>query len=124
MTYANSYLETEVLAATRVELVRILYRSALEAVALARRHLAAGAIRERSRQITKAWEILAELTRSLDHMQGGELSRSLGDLYAYMQSRLIEANAEQRDAPLAEVEGLLKTLAEAWNMLPDVDCSY
>ncbi len=122
MAYANRY-ETEVLGATRVELVRILYRTAIEATIQARRHLKAGEIRERSRQITKVWEILAELNRSLDHMQAAELSRSLGELYGYMQNRLLEANSKQIDEPLAEVERLLNTLAEAWNLLPEIDAT-
>jgi len=123
MAYANAY-QHEVLGATRVELVRILYRSAIDAVAQARRHLKAGQIRERSRQITKAWDILGELARSLDQMQGGELTRSLHELYAYLQNRLLEANAEQSDDLLAEAEMLLNTLAEAWNEVPDIDCTY
>src|SRR5579885_1541308 len=123
MAYANSYLEDTIHGATRIELVRILYRSAIEAVIQARRHLKNGEIRERSRQI-KAWEILAELTRSLDHAQGGGLSRALSELYTYMQSRLLEANARQADAPLADVEKLLATLAEAWNLLPELENTY
>ena len=31
-----------------------------------------------------------------------------------MQSRLLDANMQQSDAPLAEVLGLLSTLSEAW----------
>ena len=31
-----------------------------------------------------------------------------------MRSRLVAANVRQQDAPLAEVESLLKTLAEGW----------
>jgi flagellar protein FliS len=111
-------LQTEVLTSDPLKLVCMLYRAAIEAVAAARRHLQAGAIRERSRQITKIMEILAELTRSLDMQQGGEISRSLADLYTYMQGRLMAANVKQIDAPLAEVERLLGTLLEAWSALP------
>jgi flagellar protein FliS len=121
MAYANSYLESEVLGATRIELVRKLYRSAIDATAQARRCLETGQIRERSRQITKAWEILAELTQSLNHMEGGELSRSLAELYAYLQNRLLEANSKQSVEPLIDVERLLNTLTEAWNQLPDIE---
>ena len=124
MAYADSYLESKVLGATRVELVRILYRSAIESVGQARQHMQRGDVRARWRHITKAWDILAELNRAIDHMQGGELSRSLSELYAYMQHRLIEANTRQSEDPLVEVERLLHTLAEAWNLLPDVDCTY
>ena len=119
MTYSinNKYLENEVLAADPLKLVVILYRAALEAVGAARRHLSAGAISERSRQITRAWEMISELLRTLDPARGGEIARSLADLYGYMQTRLIEANSAQSDAPLAEVETLLTTLLEAWRSL-------
>jgi flagellar protein FliS len=50
----------------------------------------------------------------LDHERGGEISQRLGLLYDYMQRRLLEANMQQSDAPLAEVLGLLSTLSEAW----------
>jgi flagellar protein FliS len=91
-----------------------LYRGAIEATGAARRHLASGAIRERSLQIMKAWRILHELGQSLDHQRGGEISPALARLYAYMQTRLIEANTRQADGPLAEVESLLGKLCEAW----------
>ena len=113
-TNHDKYLEAEVLGADPVKLVRLLYRGATEAVVAARKHLAAGEIRQRSRQITKSWGILYELSLSLDQERGGEISRSLAGLYAYMQNRLLEANLKQTDAPLAEVQSLLATLGEAW----------
>ena len=114
-TVHGAYLEAEILSADPVKLVTILYRAAIEAVGAARQHLKAGFIRERSRRITKASEIIHELRRSLDHNQGGEISRSLAELYEYMQTRLIEANTKQIDPPLAEVEKLLSTLLDAWH---------
>jgi flagellar protein FliS len=113
-TVHDRYLEAEVLSADPVKLVRLLYRGGIEAVRNARRHLAQGAIRERSRQINKAWEILLELAVSLNREQGGEISHRLAALYSYMQERLIEANTRQADAPLQEVEALLVSLSEAW----------
>jgi flagellar protein FliS len=107
------YLEAEVLSADPVGLVNLLYRGALDAIGAARRHLAEGRIGERSWQVTRAWEIVQELSRALD-TRAGELSRNLAEIYAYIQQRLLEANAGQADAPLAEVERLLATLAEAW----------
>lgn len=117
MAFASHYLEAEVHGADPMQLVRILYRGAGESVAAARRHLAAGAIRERSRAVVKAWGLVGELSRSLDREHGGELSRSLAELYAYMQTRLMEANASQSEAPLIEVERLLGILGEAWTLL-------
>src|SRR5580704_14542782 len=91
----EKYLENEILGADPLKLVRALYRGAIDAIALARVHLRKGAIRERSRQITKALQIVHELLRSLDHTVGASISRPLAELYVYMTHRLIEANAKQ-----------------------------
>jgi flagellar protein FliS len=115
MAYSNygKYLETEVFSADPVRLVCMLYRGAIDATSAARRHLKDRQIRERSREIMRALEILRELSRSLDP-QYEQISRPLRDLYVYTQTRLIEANAKQIDQPLAEVEQLLSTLLEGW----------
>jgi flagellar protein FliS len=110
----NSYLENKILSADAVELVQILYQSALEAVENARRSLQQGEIAARSKQIGKACVILTELTISLNHDAGGDLSRTLADLYDYMRRRLLEANFKQIEPPLAEVSKLLATLLEGW----------
>jgi flagellar protein FliS len=115
MTYSNyrMYLETEVHSADPIKQVCLLYGGAMEATRAARRHLKKREIRERSRQIMRALAILRELSRSLDPRYE-QISRPLRELYAYMQTRLLEANAKQIDAPLEEVEQLLSTLHEGW----------
>ena len=110
----DSYLESRVLAADPVELVSLLYEACTQAVREARRYLAAGQIAERSREINKACAIVIELAPSLDHDRGGEISQRLALLYDYMERRLLQANMQQSDAPLADVLGLLTTLSEAW----------
>jgi len=113
----DAYLESRVFSAAPLELVQMLYQAATTAVKNARNHLQQGAILPRSRAITHAWSILAELTVSLNHQEGGELSGRLAGLYGYMQKRLLEANLEQTEAPLCEVLDLLTTLAEAWSTI-------
>jgi flagellar secretion chaperone FliS len=113
----ETYLEGRITSADPLELVRMLYHGASGAVRDARRYLADGDIQGRSRSITKACEILIELTVSLNHSAGGDISRRLEQLYDYMQRRLLEANFQQADAPLAEVLGLLVTLGEAWDQV-------
>jgi len=110
----DTYLESRVLSADPLELVRLLYQGAMGAVQDARNHLAQGRIMERSRSISQACGILIELTASLDFERGGELARRLAALYDYMQKRLLEANLQQADAPLSEVSSLLSTLSEGW----------
>ncbi|PWU01368.1 MAG: flagellar export chaperone FliS [Terriglobia bacterium] len=110
----DKYLEERVLSADPMELVRILYQAAIGAVQDARRHLAAGRIAERSRSISRASSILLELAAALDRDRGGEIADRLAALYEYLQGKLWQANCEQSDPPLAEVLGLLSTLAEGW----------
>jgi flagellar protein FliS len=110
----DAYLESRVLAADPVELVSLLYQACTQAVREARCYLAAGQIAERSREINKACAIVIELATSLDHERGGEISQRLALLYDYMERRLLQANMQQSDAPLADVLGLLTTLSEAW----------
>jgi flagellar protein FliS len=107
-------LETEVLNADPVKLVTLLYRGALDAVAAARAAFASGNIPERSRQITKAWEIVNELRGSLKTDQSADLTRQLGELYAYVGQRLLDANTQQSERPLTEASTILTILAEAW----------
>src|SRR5438105_10678788 len=99
----DAYLESRVLSADPVELVHMLYQACVQAVREARHHLAQGEIAERSRAINGACEILMELNGALDRQRGGDLSVRLAQLYDYMQTRLLDANMQQSDAPLAEV---------------------
>ncbi len=110
----DTYREREILEADGWKLVQLLYRKALDSLGQARRHLAAGEIEPRSREITRVSEILNELALALDHDSGGELSRNLAELYDYIQALLHTANYEQKDPPLAEAEQLVGTLLEAW----------
>lgn len=115
----GAYLESKVLTASPLELVALAYEGAIEAVREARVHVREKRIRERSRAITKAQALIHELQSSLDFKQGGELSVQLARLYHYMQRRLMDANFQQAEPPLEEVENLLETLRESWRQLAD-----
>ena len=110
----QSYVDEEVLAANPRKLVLLLYSAALDSIASARRYLRLGDIRARSRAINKAMRIVTELSLSLSGSQHPELTGSLAELYAYVETLLIRANTGQCDPPLAEAERLLGTLASAW----------
>jgi flagellar protein FliS len=110
----QNYNEEEILTAGPIRLIQLLYRGALDSIISARRYLKLGDIRARSRAISKAMTIITELSLSLDHTAGGDLSKNLAELYAYTQTLLIQANVKQSDPPLAEAERLLSTLLEAW----------
>jgi flagellar protein FliS len=113
----DTYLEATVLSADPTELIRLLYRTAIESVRDARAYLADGEIAARCRAISKAVALLAELGLCLKPDIEPRLARNLTELYDYMRRRLLTANLNQVDAPLAEVVGLLENLLEAWEKI-------
>jgi flagellar protein FliS len=117
----GSHLDTKVLTATPLQLIYLVYEGILDAIRDARAHLTAGRIPERSRSVSKALALLNELDGSLDHQRGGDLSLQLARLYEYMRQRLCEANFKQIDEPLAEVFGLVETIAASWRELAEAE---
>jgi len=116
----NRYFEQQILSAEPLELVRLLYRRAIACVREAREHVKSENIPERCRAISRAYEALSELVSSLRAETAPDLVRSLREIYCYMQQRLLDANFQQSDPPLAETLGLLSTLAEAWDQIASV----
>ena len=110
----RAYLESQILTADPMELVRLMYQAAVAEVRTARVALANRDIRARSKSITKTCDILTELTVGLDRKAGGNYAEKLADLYGYMMRQLTQANFRQVDEPLAEVLNLLTTLLEGW----------
>ncbi len=110
----QNYFVNEVLAASPLKLIQMLYAAALDSIAAARCHIRHKDIRARTRSINKAIGIVTELSHCLNHEADIAFSRNLAGLYGYVVRLLIEANMKQMEAPLAEAEGLLSPLAEAW----------
>src|SRR5947199_2941440 len=108
------YEQSSLLEASPLQLVIALYDGAVSATEQAKAALASGEDMLRSRSITKAVSILAELMCSLDVEKGGEISANLKRLYSYMQQRLLLAHATKSAEPMNEVLGLLSTLLESW----------
>jgi flagellar secretion chaperone FliS len=113
--YARVGVETGVMGANPHRLILMLYQGARQAIAQARMHLRQGNIGPRGEAISKAMGIISGgLQASLNKDIGGQIPLRLDALYNYMMRRLLEANIEQSDAMLVEVDGLLATLEEAW----------
>jgi flagellar secretion chaperone FliS len=116
-TRVSVYLEQEILAATGLQLVHLLYQATMNELRDARGNLARNDIANRCKNISKACEMIGELRASLNFESGGEIASQLSELYDYMLCRLLHANLHRDDAALAEILGLLSTLDEAWKQL-------
>ena len=110
----TAYIEDEILSASPLRLVCLLYEKAISELRSARTYMLSGDVAPRCAAITKACDVIAELSGSLDLTAGGETADRLYGLYQYSLSRLLEANLQKQEAPIAEVIGLLHTLLEGW----------
>jgi flagellar secretion chaperone FliS len=113
--YARVGVQTGVMGASPHRLIVMLYQGARQAIARARMHLQQGNIPERGKAISNAISIIQSgLQQSLNLEVGGEVAARLDALYTYMGRRLLEANVQQDEQMLVEVDRLLATLEEAW----------
>jgi flagellar protein FliS len=111
----QNYFDNDVLAASPLKLIQMLYAALLDCVRAARRHVRDKDIPARTLAINKAIGIATQLSGCLNHEADVVLSRNLAGLYAYLIRLFIDANLKQSEAPLAEAENLISTLADAWN---------
>lgn len=113
-TYAQVDLSSKVATATPKELVKMLYDGALKAIWTAEEHIRQQNVPGKIEAISKALAIIDELSGSLNHEVGGEISKNLEALYDYIARRLVDANIKSSLEPLEEVASLLSGLREAW----------
>lgn len=114
-TAATHYRQTQVLTASDVQLIVLLYDSAIQAVELASDGIARRHQSDKARFLGRAVGIVSELSSVLDFERGGEVAKSLYRLYDYMLSEFTQANlrndARHLDGPLR----CLKEMREAWH---------
>ena len=114
--YKRLDIESAVASADRHELVTLLFKALIGALAGAEvhhQHENKDQVRE---YVAKACRILAGLQGSLDYERGGDIAVNLGQLYGYSIRKLFAANVNLDNAPdnIAEVKTLLEPIAEAW----------
>src|SRR5580700_9038044 len=110
----KEYIASRVAAATPVELTRMLFETAVQAVEEALTAHRGGDILARGNAVTKAVQILGELRFSLRRDVAPQYCDTLSGLYGYLQNRLIQAHAEKSESMLQEVGGLIQNLLEGW----------
>ncbi|MBV9761198.1 MAG: flagellar export chaperone FliS [Acidobacteriaceae bacterium] len=113
----SAYAQNEVLCASPERLVQILYELGVQSIARARECHRQKDIAGRVRHINKAFAVVVELNDGLDFEAGGEIALNYARIYDYCQRRLIDANAQQSDSILEEVQSLFRDLQEAWQVV-------
>ncbi len=118
-SYARAYQSQSILTASPGQLVLLLFDGALRFMHQARAGFAQPEdtpkrLETINTSILRAQAILNELRANLNHEAGGEIAQNLDRLYDYYLRRLFEANLRKQEAPLIEVEGLVRTLRDGW----------
>lgn len=116
---SNVYLQSEAATVPRLKLVRMVYTGAIESLELALTRLEQKDRVGFVKSVGKAQELVAELGRSLDHEQGGEVARSLERLYEWMLRTLTPACLQGSREGVDEALRVLRTLQEGWNGIRD-----
>jgi flagellar protein FliS len=117
-SYGAVQVQTGVATADSARLILMLFDGLLESLMVAKGHIQHGNIVAKSSALTRAGRIVVGLQGALDFDRGGEISRNLSELYAYVTRRLLQANASNDIEIIDEVHGLMSEIREAWQTLP------
>jgi flagellar protein FliS len=116
--YSRISLETGVIAASPLKLIVMLYDGAIKSCQLSVVHIKNKDISKKSISISNAIMIIQNgLLQSLNKESGGDIAKSLADLYLYMINRLYTANLKNQTDLVEEVIKLLLDLKASWELL-------
>ena len=114
---AAAYRTQHIQTRSPLELVVLLYDSAIDRVVAARQAIDRADVRARGEAVSRALGIVAERRQTLDVERGGEIAERLDALYAYLTGRLMDVTVKGDAAALDEAQRLLSTLRDAWSQI-------
>jgi flagellar protein FliS len=105
--------------ATPHRLVQMLMQGSLDRMAQAKGAMSRGQIAQKGEMIGKAVAIIGGLRQGLDleKTENPQSLKDLDDLYAYMSSRLTEANIKNDSKIIDEVARLMITVKSGWDAI-------
>ena len=115
--YQKVNSHAQVSEASPHRLVQMLMEGALDRMAQAKGAMARGDIAQKGLLLGKAIDILIGLRDGLNPEKTDDPAalQQLENLYAYMTTRLLEANSKSDVTMIDEVAGLMITLKEGWD---------
>jgi flagellar protein FliS len=108
------YRDSQVLTATREQLVVLTYDGILRFLGRACRGLETGDYHEKHLGLTRAHALIIELARSLNRSAAPELSASLSAIYAHWLDELALADISDDQPRIKATMALVADLREAW----------
>lgn len=111
---ANVYRRVAVDSAPSTRILDELYRGLLDDCAQGAACIQARDFVGKGKHVGRALAILCELVAALDRKAAPELCANLDRLYGFVRERLLTASTNMDAAPLAEAEGVIRTLRDAF----------
>ncbi|MBY0123445.1 flagellar export chaperone FliS [Bacillus sp. S/N-304-OC-R1] len=108
----QAYKQNSVNTASPGELTLLLYNGCLKFIKLAKMGIENNNIEQRHINLVKAQNVINELMITLD--MNVEISKSIMQMYDYINRRLIEANTKNSIEILDEVEGFVSEFRDTW----------
>ena len=118
-TGLHSYHVNDISTSSQGQLILMLYDGALQAADQAIQCMEEKDIAGQSRHILKAQDIINELSLALDMKQGGEVAKTLEQLYQFVLNQLLQANITSDTMYLESVIKVLSPLRDAWNRIAE-----
>ncbi|MDR2354518.1 MAG: flagellar export chaperone FliS [Deltaproteobacteria bacterium] len=111
------YKQTQVTTVDKGRLIIILYEGAIKFIREAMRAQELGDIPTKATCINRALDIIAELNQSLNMQEGGEIAVNLRHIYKFWNEHLLRAKVSRDGHGLSDVEGMMVSLAQAWEVV-------
>jgi flagellar secretion chaperone FliS len=111
---ANTYQTQQIMTASPVMLVAMLYDKAIQSLKKAIVAIDVGDIQTRWSANNRAFEIIQHLQRTLDRERGGEVAANLDALYGHMLCLLPQVNMKNDRKAAKDVIELLEPLRDSW----------
>ncbi|MCS7199821.1 MAG: flagellar protein FliS [Caldimicrobium sp.] len=115
----NTYLEKEVLQASPIEQILLLYNKAITLLKqvkllLEKDYLTAEEVKLKAEALTKAIDILIYLRATLDLDKGGEIAQNLDKIYSIIIDELFKLTFSKDIQGLSDSLEILEKLKQAW----------
>jgi flagellar secretion chaperone FliS len=110
----GKYKKASVESASKEKILLMLYEGAIRFIKQAKEANAAKKVKERGELIGRAYDIVMELTSSLDFKVGGSMATNLEQLYVYVLEELTRANITGQEKHLDNSLKILAILYDGW----------
>jgi len=101
------------------QLIDMLLKGAMGKISEAKAAMLGGQIALKGEAVGKAIAIVEYLRVSLDPGIDAAFSEQLGELYRYIETRLLAANLKNDTEALDEAQALLREISAGWAGIPD-----